>query len=92
MFPADSNTEVHDELTYETSDLSLRGGDETLLSFAVDNFFEHASSDSELDRAHLEVLRARCSTDLHLRIDLEARVLHWVYHVMPVTRSALPLP
>jgi hypothetical protein len=80
-FPTDSSTEVRDELTYGTADLSLRGGDETFLSFAVDNFFEHASSNSELDLTHLEVLRARCSTDLHLQIDLEARVLHWIYQV-----------
>lgn len=71
MLPADTST----------THLTLRGSDETFLSFAVDNFFEHANVDSKLDHTHLEVLRARCSTDLNLLVELEARVLHWLYRV-----------
>jgi hypothetical protein len=44
----------------------------------------------------LEVLRAQCATDLNLRVDLEARVVHWLYYVgsspysLPVRSLSFP--
>jgi len=76
--PADISTEDRDE---EGAHLTLRGDDEKFMLYALDNFFEHANVDSEHDIAHLDVLRARFSTELSLKVGLEARVLRWFYQV-----------
>lgn len=93
MEPADSSTEVHN---HEGAQRTLHCGDEAFVSHAVGDFFKHANVCMELDRVRLEVLRAQCATDLNLRVDLEARVVHWLYYVgsspysLPVRSLSFP--